>query len=202
MTILKISELNKGWGICGFASALGALHQNGVFSGTIDHAVKHNQLNTRLLAEIKTYLVILISENKSGLINEIERFTQSFGGSYSNFKIKTYIEKINSISSSPPNLNDKGFSIAMPPNAVVDYLKRVGSLDKALIVKGPKPVLDNVILGLGDKTKSGGEWEGLGHWVYKKNNSEIYNWGKKETLAELKAHNKNWQIVYQIILGK
>jgi len=196
--VLAISELNKGWGICGFASVLGALHQNGVFTGTIDHAVTHNQLNTRLLAEIKTYLVVLQSE-ESGLIDEIERFTRTFGGPFSGFTIDNYIKKVNTISSSPPNLSDSGFSIAMPPNAVVDYLDRVAG-KKAVLTPDPTHVRNNVILGLGDKTKPGGEWKGLGHWVYKKTDLEIYNWGKQETQAELLKHDKNWQIVYQIII--
>ncbi len=107
MCILKISELNSGWGICGFASSLGALHQNGLFTGTIDQAAKKNQLSTRLLAEIKTYLVILQSENKNALLNEIQRFTRTFGGVFTAFTIQAYIEKVNSISTTAPDLNQK-----------------------------------------------------------------------------------------------
>ena len=198
MTVLGISHLNRGWGICGFASALGALHQNNIFTGTIDQAVTQNQLNTRLLAEIKTYLVILQSENYNLLLNEIRRFTRSFGGVYSTFDIQTYIEKINNIGENIANVS-QDFSIAMPPNAVADYLRRIGGL-KAVLVSGSKPELNNVILGLGDKTRSD-EWNGLRHWVYKKGNSEIYNWGVKETLVELMKHDSNWRIVYQIAVA-
>jgi hypothetical protein len=201
MTILNISELNKGWGICGFASSLGALYQNGFFSKTIDRAVSQNQLNTRLLAEIKTYLVILQAENKILLLNEIESFTKSFGGNFSNFTIKKYIEKINSIAASPPNLKDERFSIAMPPNGVVDYLIRICNMKNPLLKECRYSASDNVILGLADSTQTGGGWKGLRHWVYKKNNSEIFNWGKKETLSELLAHDANWRILYEIKLS-
>jgi hypothetical protein len=198
MSVLKISDLNRGWGICGFASALGALYQNNVITGTIDRAVARDELNTRLLAEIKSYLVILQSENHTLLLDEIRRFTRSFGGVYSNFDIQTYIERVNGIGKNLANVS-RDFSIAMPPNAVADYLRRIGGL-KAVLVGGPKPELNNVILGLGDKTKSD-EWKGLRHWVYKKNDSEIYNWGAKETLSELMAHDPNWRIVYQVAVA-
>jgi len=71
---------------------------------------------------------------------------------------------------------------------------------KAVLIGGSNSILNNVILGLGDKTKSD-EWSGLRHWVYKKNDSEIYNWGKKETWSELLAHDANWHVVYQVAFG-
>lgn len=196
--VLEISELNKGWGICGFASALGALYQNKAIGGAIDQAVSHNQLNTRLLAEIKSYLVMLQSENNNLLLDEIARFTRSFGGVYASFTIQAYINKISSIGSNIANVG-KDFSIAMPPNGVADFLRRIGGV-KAVLVGGSCPELNDAILGLGDKTVSD-QWKGLRHWVYKKGDSEIYNWGKKETRAQLLAHDANWQIVFQIAMG-
>ncbi len=201
MSMLSIYELNRGWGICGFASALGVMYQrDGRLGGVIDAAATKNQLNTRLLAEIKSYLVMLQAEGNQLLLNEIVRFTQSFGGPYRNFSIDAYIAKVNSIGTSPVNERDSGFSIAMPPNGVADYLRRVGGM-KVVLVSGSSMSLNNVILGLGDKTKAGGEWKGLRHWVFKKNNSEIYNWGRKETHAQLMGHNANWQVVFQVAYG-
>lgn len=197
MTMLSISEVNKDWGICGFASTLGALYKQGIFKDTIKRAVSRHEFDTRLLAEIKTYLVILQSEDKNILLNEIQKFTRTFGGIYSGFTIQGYINKVNTIAVSPPLRTDKGFSIAMPPNAVVDYLKRICDVKNPTLVQCNSTTNNNVILGIGDKRKVN-EWKGLGHWVYKKSNLEIYNWGQKETLTELLAHNPNWQIIYEI----
>lgn len=201
MCVLKISELNKGWGICGFASSLGALYETGTLKGTIDAAVQKGHLSTRLLAEIKTYLVILKSENQILLLNEIKRFTKSFAG-FAGFTIDKYIAKVNTIATTAPNLADKDFSIAMPANAVLDYLKRIGEKKSARIVASNRVLYpNNVILGLCDTRKASNEWKGLGHWVYKKSASEIYNWGEKESETELMSHNSNWVIGYQILVG-
>lgn len=201
MTILPISELNKGWGICGFASALAALHQNGIFSQAIDHAINKQQLKTRLLAEIKTYLVILKSENQTRLLNEITRFTRTFSG-FQNFTIDNYISKINSIAVSEPSTSDDQFSIAMPPNAVIDYIKRIGGMKHALMVKNANTAFDNVILGLSKSDHARVEWSGLGHWVYKKNNAAIYNWGEKLTSTQFQQlmSERKWHISHQILL--
>lgn len=201
MTILDISQLNRGWGICGFASTLGALHQNGILGETIDRAVMNNQLKTRLLAEIKSYLVVLQSENQSLLLDEITKFTRSFKG-FEKFTIQGYINHVNGIALSDPKLNDSQFSIAMPPSAVADYLRRVGGLRNVQLIDQSVANFDNVILGLGDGDKRRIRWKGLGHWVYKKSNASIYNWGKKESLNQLMAHNPKWKIVYQILLRK
>lgn len=105
---------------------------------------------------------------------------------------------VNSVGGDIANIG-QDFSIAMPPNAVADYLRRMGGV-KAVLIGGSSSTLNNVILGLGDKTKSD-EWSGLRHWVYKKNDSEIYNWGKKETWRELLTHDANWHVVYQVAFG-
>ncbi len=201
MTVLGISQLNRGWGICGFASSLAALHQNGVIGETIDRAVMNNQLKTRLLAEIKSYLVILQSENQSLLLDEITKFTRAFKG-FEKFTIQGYINNVNGIALSDPKLNDSQFSIAMPPSAVCDYLRRVGGLRNVQLIDQSAAKFDNVILGLGDGDQRRIRWKGLGHWVYKKSNAVIYNWGKQENLAQLMAHNSKWKIVYQILLRK
>jgi hypothetical protein len=201
MTILKISDLNKGWGICGFASSLGALFQNTAYAKIIDQAVNHNELNTRLLAEIKSYLMILMGEDNYPLLGEIERFTRSFGGVFSCFSIEKFIDKINQISSYAPYVYDSGFSIAMPPNALVDYLQRNCEMKNAHIIACRHSGVSNVILGLGDPAKAGNEWKGLVHWVYKKSDSEIYNYGKRVTFKQLFENSSGAgqrQVVYEI----
>jgi len=199
MTILSISQLNRGWGICGFASALGALHQNGILVKPIDHAVMNNQLKTHVLEEIKSYLFALDSSNQSLLLDEITRFTRSFKG-FETFTIRGYINHINAIGISAPKLDDNQFSIALPPTAVADYLRRIGGFRNVQLIDQPAARFDNVILGISDGDKRRIRWKGLGHWVYKKSNAAIYNWGQKETLSQLMAHNPKWKIVYQILL--
>jgi len=193
MGIEDISFWNKGWGICGFASALGALYEAGIVKGAID-ATSKTDLGTRLLAEVKTYLVILQSKNENSLLKEITRFTKLWNAA---FTIESYIAKINTIASTPPKQYDKGLTLAMPPSAVLDYLKRIGDKKNARIEINSKVSFDNVVLGLCDPNLSN-EWNGLRHWVYKKSNSEIYNYGNKIKWGQLPSDRK---VVYQIIIG-
>jgi len=194
MTETAITQLNIKWGICGFASSLAAMYSHGNISGVVDDAVSKGHLNTRLLAEIKTYLNILKSENKIILLQEIRDFTRSFKG-YGNFTIDNFILKINSVAVDPVRNITKDFSIAMPPNAVLDYLKRVGGFVHAREIS-PTAKQNNVILGLSSGKKSK-PYKGLGHWVYKKTDNEIYNWGKQVALKDIL---KDFKIVYQIAL--
>jgi len=204
MALLGISKLNTGWGICGFASALGALHHNGQFKETIDN-IKAADLKYRLLAEIKTYLVILQSENEHTLLDEIVSFTCAFGGKFSTFTIEEYIEKVNSIASKEPDVTDSKFGIAMPPNAVVDYLKRIGGLNSAKLFTANKDDggPNNIILGLSrtgnDKLK---RWNGLRHWVYKKSDTEIYNYGNIVKYTDLMSGPRKYKPAYHITLSK
>lgn len=200
MCVLKISDLNRDWGICGFASSLGALYEAGIVKGAVDTAVDKGHLSTRLLAEIKSYLVILKAEGEMSLLNEIERFTQSFQG-FEGFTVDNYIAKVNTIGGlTEQQIKDKDFSIAMPPNAALDYLKRIGEKKNSRIeTGGGVSYPSNVILGLCDPGKASNDWKGLVHWVYKKSTSEIYNWGQKVSQEEL-MNQGNWQIGYQIVI--
>ena len=201
MGVTNISELNQKWGICGFASSLAALYEsNKVIRTTIDTASSKGHLNTRLLAEIKTYLVILKSENKTHLLKDIENYTRSFPG-YGTFSIDGFIKAINRVPtmSSLKNIHmTKDFSIAMPPDAVLDYLRRIGGFKGAREIPKNKKK-DNVILGLSEKgadpkTKP---YKALGHWVFKRSDWVIYNWGEIVTLKDI---FKTFDIVFQIAL--
>lgn len=224
----ELSALNKSWNICGFASVLGALYQNHVIvenikdpnlrrekenpalkkiKENIDDAVRNQNLNTRLLSEIRTYIRILQSES-SPLLNDITSFTASFGGRHAKFTIGNFIKEIDKIVDDKGKINtkrlNKDFAIAMPPDGVVDYLRRNG-MSKSVKEEISKlnPVKNNVILGIGDKDKVKKPYKGLVHWVYRKNVSEIYNWGKCYREADLlkeRSLNKP-HFVYQIILG-
>lgn len=185
-----ISKPNIKWGICGFAAALGGLHANKLLPTTVQKA----HMKTRLLAEIKTYLRFLQADN-SPLLQEIQGFTRTFPG-FETFSIVRYIQSIdNAVADITPD-----FSIAMPPKAVVDYLRRMYDMKNArLISAGEKR--DNVILGFAKGKGIFGFLFGrdLKHWVYKKNDSVVYNWGKVKTLAEVKQE-VGLAIGYQIAL--
>jgi hypothetical protein len=198
--ITNISELNRGWGICGFASSLAALYQNGHNAKIIDRAVGANQLETRLLAEIKTFLVTLQAENNTTLLKEIETINRSLvSGSFS---IPQYIKKINTIATTLPNRSDSSYSLAMTPNALINYLKFSCGFKNVKVIPRPSTefsAFDNVILGLSSPKVKDTRWNRLAHWVYKKNNYEIYNWGQKVTLEELLATDDFYfKIIYEI----
>ncbi len=207
--VLNISALNVSssgagelGGICGFASTLGALYENGMLTKSGSDSVGKGDLNTRVLASIVTYLRLLKSENNTQYLGEITSFTQCFPG-YEAFSIDKYIKKIESVADDPTNIKED-FSIAMPPNPVADFVRRNGM--KAVLVRGAKPELKaNVILGLGDKTKLD-KWDGLKHWVYR-NKTTVYNYGEEYGSGDLLTKMKklfpgtDWEIVYQLALG-
>jgi hypothetical protein len=206
MTINAVTSLNVPWGICGFASTLAAMYSHSpTLKSTVDAAAAKGHLNTRLPAEIKTYLMMLKAENKIALLNEIRDFTRSFGAKYAAFTIDGYIAKINQIAVNPnlvvgfSAMRKHNLSIAMPPNAVLAYLKMVHDMKNARIVEPATLKGNNVILGLGtgDKTKP---YNGLRHYVYMENNMTVYNYGKVGSLAsQLQA--KNYKVLFEIKLS-
>lgn len=180
----KLTKDNVQWGICGFASSLAGIYKTDKAIQAKIKSVKDEDITTRMLAEIKTYLVTLKAD-ESPILDDIVSFTRSFKG-YEKFKVDDYIKLINA-SVAAKNVKDYDFSIGLPPNAVVDYLERMwektglsvvsknGSNLKKDVVK-----LKNVILGLYDKEKGN-----LGHWVFMKDVDTVYNWGKTKSLDEV-----------------
>jgi len=187
-TISDISECNAKWGICGFASSLAALYDTNVLNTN----VQGRDLPTRILAEIKTYLVILRSEN-SLLIQEIENFTRGFGKQWRAFRIETLIQKMNDVTN--PTVVDlgRGFDIAMPKNAVIDFLRRNGK--KGTHEIGLNPIETRVILGLGDTQN-----KSLRHWVYKHKADKVYNYGKEQSFAECLKQGP-YTVIHQISIS-
>lgn len=191
MPVTDISVLNKGWGICGFASALAALYEHGQIKPTVDKAAASGDLKFRLLAEIKSFLVTLQAEGKEDMLRNLETFTRSFGAPFDSFTVEGYISKINAVASTGASTKDSGFSMAMTPEAVVEYLKLIGGRAAARQA-GTDKIINNTILGLGTNA---GPYKGLRHWVYHKSAKEVYNYGEIQTLEQAK---KKYQIVYQI----
>lgn len=161
----EVSIPNQEWGICGFTSCLSAMSELGLLD-----SVQKGHLKTRLLAEIKTYLELLRAD-ESPLRWEIEKFTRTFPG-YENFSVVYFVADI----SANQDLTAKK-GLAMPPHALVDYLQRCWGMKRAHLAD-PSAKMNNVILGLA-------KGKDLKHWVYKRDDNCVYNWGKKKTLAEV-----------------
>jgi len=187
-TINSMGTLNEKWGICGFTSALYALYE---------HSPRQKQkglapaaeTETRMLAEIKTFLRMLQADNRADLLNKIEMFTRSFGGKWAAFEIDKYIERINASVkvTNPANLGD--FSIAMPPEALVDYLQRMCELKLAKILTGKESDPKELILGLSKSSMK--MYNGLAHWVYQ-SNGIVYSWGQQFVSLENLCSSKGY----------
>lgn len=163
--------LNKSWGICGFTSTMYAVYKHTAKqarSGVID--VSDPKV---MLAEILRYLDLLAKAQDQTTLDSIADFTKSFGGIFAGFTMTKYME---SLRNGPPDLTNAAFSIAMPPAAVVDYLKRGWGFSAAAEV----PVSatgSEFILGVrrADTTTPYG---GLRHYIYERNN-KFYSWGSQ-----------------------
>jgi hypothetical protein len=169
-----LSQPNGDWGICGFVSVLGALFESDPkIQKKLSKILDSKTFKTRLLADIKTFLVMLKADGETALLEEIETFTGTFE---KGFKLEGFIGKIND---AVKKLPERGFGLAMTPKALLAYFKKNWELD-AVLTMGPGGAKKNkVILGLYDKKGA------LKHWVYKKSDAETYNWGAKKTMAEV-----------------
>jgi hypothetical protein len=187
VTVENFSVPNVKWGVCGFASALAALWTDNKINTTL----YQEDLKTRLLAEIKSYLRILQGEGSPYLLHSIQSFTQTFKG-FEKFTIEGYIQDIDKIVSGGV-VAGHNYGIAMPAEAVIDYLKRTG-MSKARM-EPVDPRKSRVILGFG--TRDNTSWyRGLKHWVYKFSGTQVYNFGAPEQLSSVQAQYPD--IVYQI----
>src|SRR5262245_42480931 len=81
---------NAGWGVCGFTSSFYAMYElnpgkQGLLLGA---GIAH-----KVLAEIKTYLMMLKAAGELTLLRDIEAFTASFSG-FEKFTIDSYIKYV------------------------------------------------------------------------------------------------------------
>jgi hypothetical protein len=196
---------NAGWGICGFTSSFYAMYH-------MNPAARPMLINApspfSVLIEIKDYLEMLYAAKEVSLLDEIERFTRSFGMvdgfDFSTFTPRSYILYINASYSKYINrtgdvdmsiMGDPKFSIALPPQAVSDYLRRVWkyksevhtfntSADGIIGVKPTKGVVNATM------------YNGLVHYVYRKN-LRYYSWGF--SFGQLSEHD--FALAYEITLS-
>lgn len=176
MSKSAITQLNAGWGICGFTSALCVFYEDNShgIKSVINKAKNAGNLDTRMLAEMKTYLNLLKADNESGLLDEIESFAQTFKG-YETMTIEDLIELFEDAANGE---EVKRLGIAMTPAAIIDYMARIGSIEAYY---SPEWIDDSdvpMLIGLSRNGK-------LVHWVYQNGDGEIYNWGKRTSISEL-----------------
>ena len=193
MTIDTMGQLNAGWGICGFTSSLYALyHHNAAQQARLAQA---GNIPTRMVAEIKTYLRMLQADGSTQRLAEIEQFTQSFGGVHAAFTIDSYIAKIDDVVDNGADPRDATFGIALPPDAVVDYLQRVCNFPNAKVVDLGANA-NELILGVYDTNDITAMYNGLQHYVYSLDGT-IYSWGDQFTDVQ-DAMGASWDVCYKI----
>ncbi|WP_158322691.1 putative HlyD family type I secretion protein [Acidisphaera rubrifaciens] len=192
-----MAVMNNKWGICGVTSSLYALYKYSAKQQKKKMA-KGALTPTMMLAEMKLFLRTLQADGRQDLIGDIESFTQSFGGEYEHFTVNDYINRINYAAvmvdavSAPGSkkekaaqeaVADRDFSIALPPEAVVYYLRNVCGFGQARVVDvGAKD--RELLVGLyRDEGNNMGIYGGLKHYVY------YYNGGP--VLIEARVKNRD-----------
>lgn len=200
---------NAGWGVCGFTSSLYAMyHLNPGARGRLINAPRP----FTVLAEIKTYLEMLYAGQKTDLLDEIERLTRSFGVvdgfDFSTFTPRSYILYVNASVDKYVNkdsgevddqiMGDPKFSIALPPQAVADYLQRMWGFGSTV---HDMDVAGDAIIGVKDTSVDNGgkPYKGLCHYVYRKD-QRIYSWGKY--FVSLADADPTFACVYAVKIAK
>ncbi len=180
-TMKTMGETNAGWGICGFTSSLYAMYD--MNPGARAMLINAPQAWS-VLYEIEEYLELLTRQNEARLLGLIEGFTKTFSG-FGDFTVSGYLKYIrdnwntyatkNSGDMNAAVQSDSKFSIAMPPDVVVDYLKRMWKVDAQ--ARFTSAASDGII-GVKDVSdKSMWMYDGLRHYLYQKN-GKIYSWGE------------------------
>lgn len=178
--LTKLGDLNAGWGVCGFTSSFYGLwdildqsKRSQIHGGTKAH---------RLLAEIKTYLMMLKAEGSTELLNEIEAFCRKFGDTdndFGNFSIDSYIARVNvSVNRTEKQIKeDSNFGIGMPPQAVADYLSRMWNVKTEIKTGKTTSGPENGVIGVKNVVKPLSTlYDGLEHYMYR-HQQIIYSWG-------------------------
>ncbi|MDD2659022.1 MAG: hypothetical protein PHY54_04965 [Methylococcales bacterium] len=198
---MPILNQNIWGGVCGFVSVLHALSERD--GGLVGETVGQGSgiLHQRLGAEMKTYLRMTQIE-RPGIAQDIEEFSRTFDG-FENFTINEAITKIEQAART-----DNFFQmqwkydaklglcggVAMPLNAVLDYLNFVGLRSKMKFTNAKLVFTQcelrkykDCIVGVGNKSQSNTKYRGLRHWVYVDKNGYLWNWGNKKEMKKSSA---------------
>lgn len=171
-----MGTLNNRWGVCGFTSSLYALYEKSpTLRAELTDAAK---ISTRVIAEIKSFLRQLQADGDSKMLAEIASFTSSFPG-YTGFTISDYIRRINAVAAKGASYAKGDFSLAMPPDAVVAYLRYIGFRNaQVLPPSSSSSGKSELLLGLADPKGNLTKYGGLAHYVYQKG-AKIYSWARQ-----------------------
>jgi len=208
MTRLGIT--NKDWGVCGFTSSFYAMYD-------LNPATRPQIITAtaafRVLAEIKTYLMMLKAEG-SDLLDKIRDFTRTFGGSFKDFTIETYIAEINKAAAMGMSRNqilaEEKFSIALPPEAVADYIQRIWGWKTKITEFSVGTGGGDGIIGVSSSeydavTGAKKPYHGLEHYMYR-SGGKIYSWGKSfssvQEASKGGAGGVLWRVCYEIAITK
>lgn len=185
---------NKVHGVCGFTSTLYMVHKyRPKLHKRLDKALgdkgldgKQSMRNTRMQAEIKTFLRMMQANGAANLLNDIEELTRSFPGC-DQWTIEGYIKDIDK------GLDHTAYSIALPPEAVIAYAETMWGLRA---YQKDDDVPGDAILGL---TRTGivNRWSNLAHYVYRDGANRLYSWG--EQFADLAGASKYRKADYSVV---
>lgn len=212
-TMTSMGALNDGWGICGFTSTFYAMYRaNPATRGWLVNATEVYSV----LYEICDYLKSIQIENPK-LVRDIEKFTRSFGGIFEDFEVASYITRVETLSEGTRQILAFGsedfrsshdaalrkhspFSIAMPPQAIVDYIERLWKWKATLTEFTSASFSDDAIVGVRNKTRKDMKmYHGLCHYLYR-GNGQYYSWGR--SFPSLQAANPDYEICYAITIRK
>jgi hypothetical protein len=169
-----------------------------------------------VLYEICDYLKMLQAAG-SPLIKDIEAFTQSFGPDHASFTVPNYISMVETASETTrqwlafgDNADRKElhreirgeslFGIALPPQAVADYIQRVWKWNATITELNAAGLVGDAIVGVRNKTdKERKMYNRLCHYLYR-GGSKYYSWG--DEFPSLAAANPNYEICFAITIRK
>lgn len=205
----RVGYTNKKWGVCGFTSTLYAMYDLNPASRPL---VINASQAFRVLAEIKTYLVMLQADG-SPLLKEIRDFTRTFGPPYDTFEVEDYIQHIREAAadglSRTQVLGDPLFSIALPPKAVADYVQRVwgwkATVSEHAVGSGGGDGVIGVSSSATDDNGLPKPYHGLEHYMYR-HGGKIYSWGQSfnsvQDAADEGAGGVAWRVCHVIGVSK
>lgn len=170
----EFGDENSRHGICGFTSTIYAVYEN---MPHMRHKIDTSSPDaaTRLMAEIKTFLVLMKAQGKQSILNDIRELTQSFGGVYATWTPDSYISKINATACAVGvDAVITNYSIAIPPNALMEYMKEMWGFNPAIALSG-----HNAIVGLTRTGAPHNRFGNLAHYVYEGPDGTLYSWGQE-----------------------
>jgi hypothetical protein len=195
-TMKDMGLTNAGWGVCGFTSTFYAMwQQNPTSRGALMNAPRP----FTVLAEIKQYLKILQAAAEVAKLQSITDFTRSFGKPHNSFTVEKYIERINKAVAKTDQevTGDELFGIAMPPQCVADYARRIWGF-KAALAMGDTGGSEAILGVKSSKYPKMTEYNGLCHYLYRANN-HIYSWGH-DPYASVTAADATYSVVWKVTL--